>query len=766
MGHRLAASSSLYLRSHAENPVDWRPWGAEAFAEARRRDVPVFVSIGYAACHWCHVMAAESFADPALAETLNERFVAIKVDREEHPDVDDTYMAATQAMTGQGGWPMSVFTLPDARVFHAGTYFPPRRIGQVPSFAEVLDAVHQAWTERRTEVETSAGKIAASLGAQRRQQAGLATTVYTQDDDGARRPAGASASAAQRVPESGPAGTPDAAPEPVTIDPAELDGLVSDALAVLSEQEDPVHGGFGSAPKFPPSALLGFLLEESVWDPGSAAAGLAVRTVEALGRSALFDQVEGGFARYATDLAWALPHFEKMLYDNAQLIGHWARLSVHPAADAESRAHAERQARLSLDWLTERMLLPDSGLLASSLDADTVDSRGQHAEGATYLFSDAELHEAARAAGLGEEQAQQLVALNRGVPADEQSITHGAPLNIGAQTPRTLHFDEPLTGAQMQLWEQIAPELRRRRALRDQPARDEKVVAAWNAQAVSSMATAAALWDDAALLARAEALAERLWQTHVTLEPGDDPGRDPHGDPAAETDGIQPAGRASVRRISYAGVPAVEPGGLADHAHVAAACFQLSSAGADAAWLRRGHAVLRQILENLVRRENGELQLLESPDTTGLLATAAQGPLLATPLDGPEPSSVAALAQALQMAEALELLGTEDLRPAQILQHVKLAAAKAPTVIGASLLVARRAGRRSPAFRFLSGTAEDLAQVRRIGALHGVPVEPVPAETASPEAELRLSVCLNSVGSMVCLPPVGSVDQALAALRG
>lgn len=747
MGHRLAESSSLYLRSHAKNPVDWHPWGAAAFAEARRRDVPVFVSIGYAACHWCHVMARESFADPVLAATLNERFVAIKVDREEHPDVDDTYMAATQAMTGQGGWPMSVFTLPDARVFHAGTYFPPRRVGQVPSFAEVLDAVHQAWTERRSEVETSAGKIAESLGVQRRQQAGLATTVQALDDgaplDGA--------------PLDG-AGADPARIDASRIDSAELDGLVDDALRVLGEQEDPVHGGFGSAPKFPPSPLLGFLLEESVWDPGSEAAGLALRTMETLGRSALFDQVEGGFARYATDLAWALPHFEKMLYDNAQLIGHYARLSRHPAVDEVSRGRAERQARLSLDWLTERMLLPDSGLLASSLDADTVDAHGEHREGATYLFSDEELYEAAAAAGLGEERARQLVALNRGVPADEQSITQGAPLHISAQTPRTLHFDAPLTRAQTQLMEQVAPELRRRRRLRDQPARDEKVVAAWNAQAITSMATAAALWDDSALLAQAEALAERLWQTHVRREPGEEP--------AAESAAVHQAGRVRVQRISYAGVPAAGLGGLADHAHLAVACFQLSSAGADPGWVRRGAAVLGQILGRFVIRMDGEIQLLESSDAEGLLTAAQQGPLLATPLDGPEPSSVAALAQALQMAEALELLGAEDLRPAQILQHVKLAAAKAPTVIGASLLVARRAARQSPAFRFLAGTAADLAQVRRAGVLHGVPVEPVAAESVAPEAGLQLSVCLNAVGAMVCLPPVGSPDQALAALRG
>lgn len=654
MGHRLADSSSLYLRSHADNPVDWFPWGAEAFAEARRRDVPVFVSIGYAACHWCHVMARESFEDATLATALNERLVAIKVDREEHPDVDDTYMAATQAMTGQGGWPMSVFTLPDGRVFHAGTYFPPRRIGQVPSFAEVLDAVHTAWTQRREEVESSAEQIAASLGAQRRQQAGLATTVHTQHDDAA-SPASA--------------GNPAAAP---LLAYAEVDELVTQALAVLAEQEDTVHGGFGSAPKFPPSPLLGFLLEQAAWDRASPAAGLAIRTLESLSRSALFDQVEGGFARYATDLAWALPHFEKMLYDNAQLLGHSARLSVHPAADPEQRERAERQARMSIDWLTRRMLLEDSGLLASSLDADTVDEAGHHAEGATYLFTDAELHQVALTVGLSETEAQQFLALNHGVPADEHGAKTGAPPHVTPETPRTLRFDAPLTGAQTRLWEQALPELRRRRAERLQPARDEKVVAAWNAQTISSLAVAAALWADADLLDETEALAQRLWRIHVTLD--DD-------------------GAARVHRISYAGRRGEELGGLADHAHLAVACFQLSSAGAQdpaqhpaqdpaqsaadpADWRDRGAAVLRMMLKTFVREQDGELQLLESADGDGLLAAAQDGPLFATPLDGPEPSSVAALAQALQMAEALELLSAEDLRPEQILQHVKLAAAR------------------------------------------------------------------------------------------
>jgi len=729
MGQRLAESSSLYLRSHADNPVDWFPWGDEAFAEARRRNVPVFVSIGYAACHWCHVMARESFADPELAAALNDRFVAIKVDREEHPDVDDTYMAATQAMTGQGGWPMSVFTLPDGRVFHAGTYFPPRRVGQMPSFAEVLDAVHAAWTQRRTEVESSAEKIAATLGAQRRQQAQLATSIHTDDD---------AASAAMSS--------------------DEVDGLVAEALAVLAEHEDQVHGGFGAAPKFPPSPLLGFLLEEAAWDPTSAAAGFALRTMETLGRSALFDQVEGGFARYATDRGWALPHFEKMLYDSAQLIGHAARLSAHPAADAEQRERAHRQARLSIDWLRARMLLGDSGLLASSLDADTVDEHGGHSEGATYLFSDAELVEAGGAAGLDPDQAQQVSALNRGVPADEHALKSGAALNITSETPRTLHFDAPLTGDEAGLWDIVLPELRRRRVARNQPARDEKVVAAWNAQALSSLAMAAALWDDAELLAQTEALAQRLWDTHVVLVG--------ETEIAGGQDTAQDGVRARVHRISYAGTRGLELGGLSDHAHLAVACFQLSSAGGSGEWLDRGAAVLREILNSFVRVQEGELQLLESAETGGILAAAQQGPLFATPLDGPEPSSVAALAQALQLGEALELLSFEDIRPAQILQHVKFAASKAPAVVGASLLVARRAARRSPAFRFLGGSPEDLVDVRRAGALYGVPVEPVAEGLVDPGAQLSLSVCLNSVGSMICLPPVKSVERALEVLRG
>ncbi|GAB3192528.1 thioredoxin domain-containing protein [Nesterenkonia suensis] len=714
MGHRLAESPSLYLRQHAENPVDWHPWGPEPFEEARRRDVPVFLSIGYAACHWCHVMAGESFADEETAAALNSRFVAVKVDREEHPDVDDAYMAATQTLTGQGGWPMSVFTLPDGRVFHAGTYFPPVRRGRVPAFREVLDAVHTAWTQRRQEVEDSAEKIAQALGAQRRQQAQIALSPLDVGEE------------------------PDGGGE-VSLETAS-DARVTDALAALAEEEDTVNGGFGAAPKFPPSPLLGFLLEESFWRrretsaPDDPAGELAVRTLEAMGRSALFDQLEGGFARYATDRAWMVPHFEKMLADNAQLLGHLARLSVHPAAAAAQRRRAEHRARATIGWLRRRMVTAE-GLLASSLDADTVDEQGRHVEGGTYLFSDAEIVDAARAAGLGMEQSRRLATLSRGAPPE------GGHMDV--TTGRTLHFSAPLSAEDQQDWELVAAELLRRRDSRPQPGRDDKVVASWNATAVRSLAEASMLWGEQESLHFAEELAESLWRLHVQHGDGQ------HGD----------SGVSGVARVSYGGRTDGRPGTVADHAEVASACFALSSATGRRWWLDRGVAVLRATLASFTRQGERGWEVREHLDDDGLLTAAQAGPSLAGPLDGPEPSAVASLAAALQTAEALEV--PLELRATDLLHHLGLVAAKAPTVAGASLLVARRAARRSPALRLLAAEAEQARQVRRTAALAGMPVEPVELPGDAPVGELQLSVCLNAPSAMVCLPPVGTVEEAL-----
>jgi uncharacterized protein YyaL (SSP411 family) len=274
MASRLADSTSPYLRAHAANPVDWWPWSEAAFAEAVRRDVPVFISIGYATCHWCHVMARESFSDPEIATQLAAGFVAIKVDREEHPDVDAAYLAAASAFTPSLGWPLTVFTTPAGKAFYAGTYFPPRAVPGVPAFREVLEAITEAWTQRRDQVELTAASLVAALTADR-----LAAT------------------------ETG-------------LPPAVLAATVADLLAA----EDREYGGFGTAPKFPTTPVLAFLLEQG----GAAGRALAERTLASMAASPLRDPVEGGFFRYAVHRDWSEPHYERMLTDNAQLLACYA----------------------------------------------------------------------------------------------------------------------------------------------------------------------------------------------------------------------------------------------------------------------------------------------------------------------------------------------------------------------------------------------------------------------------------------------------------
>jgi len=293
MTNRLADAVSPYLRSHADNPVDWWPWGPEAFAEAARRDVPVLVSIGYSTCHWCHVMARESFSDPVLAAHLNERFVAIKVDREEHPDVDSSYLAAASAFTPQLGWPLTVFTTPEGRAFFAGTYFPPQPVQEHPAFRQVLDAVTEAWTTRRGEVDSTARGVAAALASQ---------------------PA---------PPASGSVDLPSAA-------------ALSHAAARVAAAEDAEHGGFGGAPKFPVApAQLALLGLGAGGD--RAALALASRTLRRMAASPLRDPVEGGFFRYSTRRDWRDPHYERMLYDNALLLTAYSRLALLEPDEAARR---------------------------------------------------------------------------------------------------------------------------------------------------------------------------------------------------------------------------------------------------------------------------------------------------------------------------------------------------------------------------------------------------------------------------------------------
>ncbi|AZZ54500.1 thioredoxin domain-containing protein [Rathayibacter iranicus] len=332
MAERLRSSVSPYLRSHADNPVDWFPWGEEAFAEAKRRDVPLLISIGYATCHWCHVMARESFSDPMLAAQLNEGFVAVKVDREEHPDVDTAYLRAASAFTRQLGWPLTAFATPAGETFFAGTYFPPRAVGGVPAFADVLTAVSEAWRLRRDEVQATAGSLAAAL-----------------------REATASLPAASTLPD---------------------DAALESAVAALAAEEDRVYGGFGGAPKFPVAPVLGFLATRA------SGAALAERTLLALAASPLRDH-DGGFFRYATQADWSEPHYERMLYDNAQLLDVAALLLGRAGTRSDEVAGI---AEGIASFLVTTLQRPSGGF-ASAQDSESIID-GQRSEGGYYLAAD------------------------------------------------------------------------------------------------------------------------------------------------------------------------------------------------------------------------------------------------------------------------------------------------------------------------------------------------------------------------------------------
>ena len=425
MSNRLTGSSSPYLLQHADNPVDWWPWCDEAFEQARERNVPVLLSVGYAACHWCHVMAHESFEDPAIAQVMNDHFVNIKVDREERPDVDAVYMSATTALTGHGGWPMTVFLDHERRPFYAGTYFPPEPRSGMPSFRIVLEAISAAWEERRDDIANTAEQIATSLDR--------------------------------------------ALPEVRTVD----DQVVDRALASLRTAFDARFGGFGGAPKFPQPMVHEFLLRHHARTGEESSLAMVERTLTAMAAGGMYDQLAGGFARYSVDAQWLIPHFEKMLYDNALLL----RVYVHWWRETGSEL-ARRVVSETAEFLLDEMLT-EQGCFAASLDAD---SEGR--EGTFYVWTPEQVREAGGdPAALG--------------VTDAGTFEHGTSV-----------LQRPATDA----WPR--ERLREVRAARPRPARDDKVVLAWNAWAVSALAEAGALLDESAWVDAAVRCRDALWDLH------------------------------------------------------------------------------------------------------------------------------------------------------------------------------------------------------------------------------------------------------------
>ncbi len=456
MPNRLAEETSPYLLQHAENPVDWYPWGEEANREARESGRPILLSIGYSSCHWCHVMERESFADPFIARTMNELFVNVKVDREERPDVDGIYMRAVQALTGRGGWPLTVFLTPEGEPFYGGTYFPPEPRHGIPSFSQILEAIHRAWEDRGDEVRTAASEIRDLL----------------------------------RRSTTGSSG--DTAGEGESQEPSIDAEWIRDLAGSLLQGLDPVHGGFGRPPKFPQPVVLQFLLDYHGSTRDGSALDAVLLTLRKMGRGGIRDQLGGGFHRYSVDERWLVPHFEKMLCDNALLASTYLR-AYKVTGDAE----LERICREVLGDLLEDFQAPEGGFYT----ARDADSEGE--EGRFYVWTAAEVDEL-----LGEEEGRlfrRCYDVSAGGNFEGRNILH---------LPHDL---DRVAGEEEISRDELESRLAKGRATlvsaragREHPLRDDKVLAGWNALAIRSLAEAGATLNEPAYVEAARRGADRL----------------------------------------------------------------------------------------------------------------------------------------------------------------------------------------------------------------------------------------------------------------
>jgi uncharacterized protein YyaL (SSP411 family) len=452
--NRLAREKSPYLLQHQHNPVDWYAWGEEAFARARQDNRPIFLSIGYSTCHWCHVMERESFENPEVAALLNAHFVSIKVDREERPDVDKIYMTFVQAMSGQGGWPLNVFLTPDRKPFFGGTYFPPDNRSGRPGFPQVLRQVQQLWQTRRAELADSAADIHARL-------------------------------------------------EQLSVTSDRLSGLgltaavVRDAGSLLKQSYDPKHGGFGGAPKFPQPSQPRFLLRYARRFRDEDAVRMVLHTCDRMAAGGIHDHLGGGFARYAVDAEWLVPHFEKMLYDNAQL----AQLYLDAYLVSGEARHAE-VARDILDYVLRDMTHPDGGFYS----AEDADSEGH--EGKFYCWTRAEMTKLLTPAEF------KVAARYFGVTEQGNFVDYSHPQPLPNQNVLSI-ADPELTGPERTLLASVKSKMSAARARRIRPQRDDKVLASWNGLMLGAMARAGAVLGEAKYRAAAEKnlafLKARLW---------------------------------------------------------------------------------------------------------------------------------------------------------------------------------------------------------------------------------------------------------------
>jgi uncharacterized protein len=626
MANRLADATSPYLLQHADNPVDWWPWSEAAFDEARRRDVPVLLSVGYAACHWCHVMAHESFEDPETAAYLNEHMVAIKVDREERPDVDAVYMTATQAMTGQGGWPMTCILTPDGEPFFCGTYFPDRPRHGMPSFRQLLETLVEAWRTRREEIDRVGGEVVRRL---------RAATPGSFDGDEQRGSAG--------------------------LGPAELDA----AAGLLRTQLDEEAGGFGNAPKFPPAMVLEFLLRQHVRTGSEAALSMVEQTCEAMARGGMYDQLGGGFARYSVDRNWVVPHFEKMLYDNALLLRLYLRW-WHATGAPLGRRIAEETA----DFLVGE-LGTEQGGFASALDADSPDETGRSVEGAYYAWTPEQLSTV-----LGPDDAAWA--------ADLLAVTVDGTFERGASTLQLrTDPDDP------ERWAAARGRLLEARGGRARPGRDDKVVAAWNGLAVTALAEAGVGLERPDLVDAARQAGELLADVHLeTARSGAGAGAGPR-----------------LWRSSRDGVRGPGAAVLEDYGCVAAGFLSLLGVTGDPIWLRRAEALLDRALDAF------------GDGSGGFFDTASDAERLVLrprdPSDNATPSGLSAVADALLTYAAVAGSGRHRDAAEQALATAAELARQVPR-FGGWILAVAEASVAGPEEIAVVGPPDDPA----VGALH------------------------------------------------
>jgi uncharacterized protein YyaL (SSP411 family) len=649
MTNRLADSTSPYLLQHKDNPVYWWQWGEEAFASARRRDVPILLSVGYAACHWCHVMAHESFEDPETAHLMNELFVNIKVDREERPDVDAVYMEAVTAMTGHGGWPMTAFLTPEGEPFYCGTYFPPDDRHGMPAFRRVLIAVAEAWRERRDDLKAQGAQVVQALSQQRAAPSGQQLTAEVLDA----------------------------------------------AARSLSSAYDGAHGGFGGAPKFPPSMVLEFLLRHHArtGDPDSLA--MVAGTCERMARGGIYDQLAGGFARYSVDGQWVVPHFEKMLYDNALL----ARVYTH-LWRATGSALAQRIAVETCEWMLADLRTPEGGF-ASALDAD---SEGE--EGRYYVWTPEEI--GAYAAGLF-------------------GVTEQGTFEHGRSVLQLLRDADDARRWQDERRRLL--DLRRRRV---PPARDDKVVTAWNGLAIAALAETGVLLDRVDLVTAAVACADLIVNLHLV--------------------------EGRLRRTSRAGRVGEPAGVLEDYGDLAVGLLTLHQVTGERRWLDVAGRLLDVVLDRFADGQGG---FFDTADDAEQLVRRPQDPT-----DNATPAGMSAAAGALVTYAALtgssrhreaaeRALGTVAPLAAQHARFVGWSAAVGEALLAGPLEVAvvgdtdgRRDVERAARLSTSPGAVVVVGEV-------GSPASPLLADRPLVDGRPAVYVCQG----FVCDRPLTGVDE-------